>query len=234
MQLSPYLRALGQLDAQKRAGSVDDSGVQDAVRSGSRQMTEREAWVCLGKLWERALFAYSGTKSYSVKLGPNRIISYGLCVTIDDMKLLGWISRHVQYLMKDKIKDEFARTHCNRLYLWGWDEASRDERVKFCKTQAEKCMLTEKEAWLVIAEDWSRAKENILHWYSGKAMAGLCPSIGQLFSSERITKSTWGSMIDKIENYREQLNTSTCFLWPRDQEGAKARVEFCRLQAEKL
>jgi hypothetical protein len=95
-------------------------------------------------------------------------------------------------------------------------------------------VLTEREAWLAIAEVWSSPIESENTWLASTYDCGLCPSIGRLFTLENIRTDIAQSMFKKIVLYRQDLGITTAFVWPRTLDGAKARAEFCKTQAEKL
>lgn len=99
-------------------------------------------------------------------------------------------------------------------------------------------MLTEKEAWLFLADAWAspqvddvgkcfvKLKDTLYH--------GLCGCFLELNLMGHIDQYTRSLMFNKIEAYRREQNLWRMFLWHTDEDGAAQRVEFCKTQAEKL
>jgi hypothetical protein len=101
-------------------------------------------------------------------------------------------------------------------------------------------MLTEREAWLKIAEWFSQERvyvttsgpEIFVIEAEGEYVSGLCKATSVLYGLHYIDSWLWDKMRAKIKKNR--LPMSMCgYYWPENAEGDKQRVAFCKEQAEK-
>lgn len=102
-------------------------------------------------------------------------------------------------------------------------------------------MLTEKEAWLKLAECWmsvnSVSSGGIHHVpVNDSYCAGLCASISALHSEVSLLVTVLMRNKIKIERTLHvggygRFNT---YIWPQTKEGAAMRVGFCRAMAEAI
>lgn len=106
-------------------------------------------------------------------------------------------------------------------------------------------MLTEKEAWLEIARRFSLAKPVIdetcgrERWSAPTQRLtygfGICAIIVDLEDAGLLDRSTGLTMSCRLDKYRDATETHGLYIWTTYiEEGAKARVEFCKIQAERL
>jgi hypothetical protein len=140
MQLSPDVRAPGQLDIQERLGHEDVLGVPNGVRSGQRQMTEREAWEYLAVAWEQAKPDFEG--DYTAKVGSEEAI--GLCGSFTLLRMHHLISLDTKYAMMEKIQaqrskllegtnfTDYVKAAMYR-YLWPRTLDGAKARAEFCR-----------------------------------------------------------------------------------------------------
>lgn len=99
-------------------------------------------------------------------------------------------------------------------------------------------MLTEKQAWELLARLWSepevnRWSEKCVTIIKNDPSKGLCDCITDLYVTDQITDRIHDQMIFKVADHREEVKSVDTFLWPHTEEGAKARMEFCKTQGEK-
>lgn len=87
--------------------------------------------------------------------------------------------------------------------------------------------MTEREAWLLLAERWDRPKMSDDIWVNSENEIGLCTGIDFLEVYHRIDRETAEIMASKIPK-------CATFAWPTDQDGARQRAAFCREQASLL
>jgi hypothetical protein len=133
VQLSFDIRALWQLEPEKRASAGDGTGIPSEVQSGKRQMTEKEAWLYLADVWSEPKQCDDGTWRC-------RNYTPGLCVSIGYLDDQAIISVETLYSMGAKIREyraQLADVHWSA-YLWPRTEEGAKQRAEFCKTQAEK------------------------------------------------------------------------------------------------
>jgi hypothetical protein len=101
-------------------------------------------------------------------------------------------------------------------------------------------MLTEKEAWLLIAE--AKIHKQGVHCsfhstltireYKQDPSYGICHLIDVLENNNLITLEIRKSMREKVRDEKERLNISTPFIWPRTIEGHLTRKAFAKEQAD--
>lgn len=94
--------------------------------------------------------------------------------------------------------------------------------------------MTEKEAWLKIAEAWEnveRGERGYVVEIGDDCAAGLCGSIYLIVKNAVGLSFHPDVMYDKI---KALPHLGDDFVWPRDAEGAKARAAFCVEQARLL
>lgn len=104
-------------------------------------------------------------------------------------------------------------------------------------------MLTEKEAWLEIAhrfilatpvldesvgvERWSAPTEQVRYGF------GICAIIVDMEDDGLIDKATGNLMSRRLDAYRDVADKHGLYIWTTfTKDGALARVEFCKTQAE--
>ena len=96
-----------------------------------------------------------------------------------------------------------------------------------------KKLLTQRQAWLLLAKAWRQAKEEPPGRWSADVgygvSYGLCPLINDLFNENRISEATFRSMDKKVPRRKREV-----YAWPLTRAGARARAAFCRRQAAKL
>ena len=91
--------------------------------------------------------------------------------------------------------------------------------------------MSEREAWLYLAECWDKAKigENGYPLCAKIGNDGLCPSIETMyFDMDAIGQDAYQSMLSKIPDRRPH---SIAYVWPLTMAGAKQRADFCRRMA---
>lgn len=99
-------------------------------------------------------------------------------------------------------------------------------------------MLTEKEAWLEMAKLWEDAVPCSCGCETWRVEAdedsagGLCDTLSWLQRADVIAAETYYIMNTKLKDYGRRILGA--YYWPQNAEGAKARVEFCKTQAENL
>lgn len=90
--------------------------------------------------------------------------------------------------------------------------------------------MTEKEAWLFLAELWSKPMTRgecvgvRLGWLWSP---GLCGCIGKLGVNKEV-------MLAKVTAKHNEIDPHSAYIWPCNAEGAAARSEFCKTMAENL
>lgn len=99
-------------------------------------------------------------------------------------------------------------------------------------------MLTEKEAWVILAEAWSNPVWNFVGREVQVAIPdcgwanGLCASIHRLYQHGYVSSALSLQMADRLHSalsggsFWPALRGS--FIWPRTVKGAESRVLFCR------
>jgi hypothetical protein len=103
-------------------------------------------------------------------------------------------------------------------------------------------MLTEKEAWLKIAEIYTgpRNEEGKFTLQSPTnpndlfEFNGVCCGIFGLNEVNFITKETLDIMLDKMEVYGQNVVRCGLYFWPINEEGDKQRIKFCLERAAEL
>lgn len=97
-------------------------------------------------------------------------------------------------------------------------------------------MMTEKEAWLYLADCWDKAKPGAYSYVAfvkDEIKIGLCRSVSRLRATEDIDDSTYLSMDRKL--YKEGGGENgNLYLYPLNVEGARARATLCRKFAGEL
>lgn len=93
-------------------------------------------------------------------------------------------------------------------------------------------MLSEREAWLYIAEQIDQGRPGNCTFIVGdRDVVGLCAAIGSLFYSARlIYRDTSLRMEQRIHDYKG--NPFGAFKWPLTPKGREQRRLFCLAQAE--
>lgn len=91
--------------------------------------------------------------------------------------------------------------------------------------------LTERQAWLLLAKLWDKAKPKspsgtYAVFFNDGSVSGLCACVGWINTNSR----TRCAMIDKIRTGGSAIHRP--YRWPRTLAGAKQRADFCRLQAK--
>jgi len=105
--------------------------------------------------------------------------------------------------------------------------------------------LTEKEAWLKLAEFWSKDGKMDREYCTYQVQiasdyeaSGLCPSCDILYTVSLIDMTTYKAMMSKITLEREShvggYGFNNLWIWPVTKEGAPMRVAFCRAMAEAI
>jgi hypothetical protein len=100
-------------------------------------------------------------------------------------------------------------------------------------------VLTEKQAWLKLADLWSQPTKNefgehYVQVYVDESAYGLCACTRDLLDYNLIDMETYVVMNARIEMYRQTSpRKEKSFLWGQDWFGAKERESFCKRQAEK-
>jgi len=98
-------------------------------------------------------------------------------------------------------------------------------------------MLTEKEAWLKLAECWmsvNSVSSSGIHRVpvNDSYCAGLCTSIDALRNEVSLLVTVL--MRNKIKIERTLHVGGYTYIWPQTKEGAAMRVGFCRAMAEAI
>lgn len=92
-------------------------------------MTERQAWLKLAKMWDKAYIDsdgdYSAMGTASMGLCP--------CITLD---IADDLDQGVSVSMLGKIKKLPKITHYGLEFVWRTDKASAEARAAFCRKQA--------------------------------------------------------------------------------------------------
>lgn len=96
--------------------------------------------------------------------------------------------------------------------------------------------MTEREAWLYLAEAWGNASAGGSRFY-GVLLGwgwcqGLCLSITRLSTHGQISEEVRMSMHAKIRG--EPRSFGYGYVWSLDGSGARSRVAYCREQARLL
>lgn len=101
-------------------------------------------------------------------------------------------------------------------------------------------ILTEKDAWILLAGLWADAQETETGVWAAECCGyknlGICPCITDLERAGKISYTTRQSMMRKIMSGWKPIydNWYGRFRWDPDQHGARQRSLFCSEQAEKL
>ena len=103
-------------------------------------------------------------------------------------------------------------------------------------------MLSEKSAWLYLAESWSKptftgaGTPSVLHVIDKHVFydRGICSCIYSLVALDKIDDKIERSMLNKLFHYCRENKIEHAYYWPLTVEGAASRAEFCRKQAELL
>lgn len=96
--------------------------------------------------------------------------------------------------------------------------------------------LTEKEAWLKIAEWFKQervtAYDSLLIKTDAEYCSGLCKAVSVLYRANLIDYFLWQIMTRKIKLVK--VWTCSGYYWPENAEGDKERVKFCLERAAEL
>lgn len=95
--------------------------------------------------------------------------------------------------------------------------------------------LTEKEAWLYLAELFDKPKIDYLGGYyitiGFRYSYGLCACIANLETYNHIVKDVRHAMQERLYNFMGNIDTYL-YLYPLNYEGTKQRAALCRKFAE--
>jgi hypothetical protein len=92
--------------------------------------------------------------------------------------------------------------------------------------------LTQKQAWLEIAEAHKMAGLNYCAVVRGQGVVGLCESLYSLWRYSAITYRLYSIMINKIKAYGKRKNKHEGeYFWPLTDAGRLHRVKFCQRMA---
>jgi hypothetical protein len=96
-----------------------------------------------------------------------------------------------------------------------------------------------RELYLYLAEQWGIARSAQPSGYvyariHDVPVRGLCIAAEILLNRLYISSETYLEFCDAISNHRFSIGVSSDYIWPTNQEGARARSAFCREQAAKL
>lgn len=100
-------------------------------------------------------------------------------------------------------------------------------------------MITEKEAWLDLATQWSSAQLNtignyaVIDSYGNLDDDGLCCSVDSLYDLNKINEDIRRKMLNKIRKQKREVD-NCAYKWPLTKEGAEKRVEFCLKQYKEI
>ena len=86
-------------------------------------------------------------------------------------------------------------------------------------------MMTEHEAWTLIAEAFSAADSSGQTIIYGKPVGGLCRALSIIQDSAVVSSVVVLRMCSKVERYRKP---DKIFWWPINKEGAAKRAAVCR------
>lgn len=95
--------------------------------------------------------------------------------------------------------------------------------------------MTEKRAWEFLAELWSKPFGQAVPYIKVTDQIicqGLCVALYDMMWVDMISGDTYRSMTTKLHNHAKKNGIFASYYWPRDAEGAKSRVEFCKTQGE--
>ncbi len=79
--------------------------------------------------------------------------------------------------------------------------------------------MNEREAWEFIAERIS-------------ASQGICYWTRCLYTFGRISEEVHSKMLGRVINYRWSKHIASTYIWPLNEDGRVARIDFCLQQAE--
>lgn len=107
--------------------------------------------------------------------------------------------------------------------------------AKTAKTVKAKKFISERQAWLLMADAWEKTFTKIdntgFSIVIGVFCPGLCLAVATL-RNRKVSCGTADKMRDKILEYRKQNSPTGVFIWPtRDN---KSRIEFCKAMAKNL
>lgn len=100
-------------------------------------------------------------------------------------------------------------------------------------------MLTEKEAWLFMAENW-KIDEDGDCIYEGFHHFGLCHLVRTLINLQKINENTAINMSNKLKVETKILNEQrpethySAYAWPTNENGAIKRINFCKRMIKEL
>lgn len=93
-------------------------------------------------------------------------------------------------------------------------------------------MLTERQAWLKVAEHFDEESDTQIMYRDIKAQ-GICGALNGLFFSGTISGAMWDKMRDDLwENFHDNYYRYTGYWWPRRRQGNNHRVNACLLLRE--
>jgi hypothetical protein len=136
MQLPSDVRPPGELDPVQPEGGGHGGRIPAPMDTSTGQMTEREAWLYLARLWSEAQECPCGCKLIVV-VPLGEILSSGLCSAISAMCHVNLISGEVKREMRQKV-DNVNKMYTGA-YYWPQDLEGAKARAEFCKTQGEQC-----------------------------------------------------------------------------------------------
>lgn len=96
-------------------------------------------------------------------------------------------------------------------------------------------MLTEKEAWLYIADRLRTTfsdDSGTYYFVNGYRCYGICNAISRMYQSDQISVRILLSMFDKL-HCLPNININR-YYWTTTVHGSLARIKFCQEQASKL
>lgn len=97
--------------------------------------------------------------------------------------------------------------------------------------------LTEREAWAMLAEKWSKPFKDLEGDYSVDVgngdCSGLCASVYDLHITGQINSTVYDRMNAVIPDPAKMKRVSI-YVWPLDLDGARSRAKFCSAQVRRL
>lgn len=102
-------------------------------------MTEKEAWLYLGRLWEGACRQCNDGPTH-IEIGLlNGVVVWcvGLCSSIKTLEISGEITMRIRYTMIRKVS-RIPRLPLS-VYCWPRTKSGAAERATFCRKMAREC-----------------------------------------------------------------------------------------------
>jgi hypothetical protein len=89
-------------------------------------------------------------------------------------------------------------------------------------------MLTEKEAWLKLAEWRRQPKGSVVLGKDFPNTSGLCYDIACLFAADEISGATEDAMFERLDEFESSSERKHFgfYYWPRTDEGDEQRIAF--------